>query len=76
MAPTNSKSAMSIAVVPPSSSVLGAAWKTSVKSRVPKVTKMSIKPIKNPKSPMRLTTKAFMPASAALFFSNQKPMRR
>ena len=33
-------------------------------------------PRMNPKSPMRLTTKAFLPASAADFFVNQKPMSR
>ena len=30
----------------------------------------------NPKSPMRLTTNAFLPASAALFLWYQKPMSR
>ena len=30
----------------------------------------------NPKSPIRLTMKAFLPASDAVFFSNQNPMRR
>ena len=30
----------------------------------------------NPKSPIRLTMKAFFPASVADFFSNQNPMSR
>ena len=33
-------------------------------------------PMRNPKSPTRLTMNAFFPASAADFFSNQKPIRR
>ncbi len=48
----------------------------STRSRVPKRLKARIIPRINPTSPMRFTMKAFLPASAALFFVNQNPMRR
>ena len=48
----------------------------SLKVKVPKLaTSMNI-PMRKPKSPMRLTMKAFLPASAADFFWNQKPMSK
>jgi hypothetical protein len=43
---------------------------------VPKVTKISSIPRMKPKSPMRLTMNAFLPASEADCFLNQKPMSR
>src|SRR5262249_55416760 len=43
---------------------------------VPKRTNASRMPSTNPKSPMRLTMKAFLPASEADVFWNQKPMSR
>ena len=46
------------------------------KSRVPKVLNSKNIPSMNPKSPMRLTMKAFLPASEADFFKNQKPMSK
>ena len=44
-----------------------AAMKTSPKSSVPKREKIPKIPRMKPKSPMRFTTKAFLPASAANF---------
>ena len=48
--------------------------KTPVKLRVPSVVQIIITPRANPKSPMRLTTKAFLAAPAAEGFLYQKPM--
>src|SRR5258707_6488726 len=48
------------------------SWKSSVPNR----TNARNTPRMNPKSPMRLTMNAFLPASAADFFSYQNPMRR
>ena len=48
----------------------------SVKVSVPKLASSRNMPIRKPKSPMRLTMKAFLPASAAEVFWNQKPMSR
>ena len=42
----------------------------------PKKRKIMKTPRPKPKSPKRLTMKAFLPASAALFFSYQKPIRK
>ncbi len=55
---------------------LAARGKTSAKFNDPKVQKIRKTPIRNPKSPIRLTTKAFFPASDADFFSYQNPMSR
>ena len=46
-----------------------AAAKTFWKSSEPKRAKTAKMPSTKPKSPIRLTTKAFLPASAANFFS-------
>ena len=48
----------------------------SLKVSVPKLASSRNMPMRKPKSPMRLTTKAFLPASAAVFFWNQKPISR
>ena len=67
-------------VITPHPATSGARWAaaaaTSWKSSVPKVVKISSMPRMKPKSPMRLTMKAFLPASAADFFLNQKPISR
>jgi hypothetical protein len=52
------------------------AWKTSSKPKTPQETKMIMFPMRNPTSPMWVTMNAFLPASAADFFSNQKPISR
>ena len=49
---------------------------SSRKSTVPKVQNVKATPIRKAKSPMRLTTKAFLPASLADCFLNQKPISR
>ena len=59
---------------PPASSAAAAI--TVRKSRVPNVKKMRNIPSAKPASPIRFTMKAFLPASAALCRSNQKPMSR
>ena len=61
--PTSSSSVMAVAV--PVVSTSGALSKTAPKSSVPKAAKISIRATRNPRSPMRLTTKAFLPAAAA-----------
>jgi hypothetical protein len=48
----------------------------STRSSVPKRWNAMIMPRIRPASPMRFTMNAFLPASDALFFVNQKPMRR
>ena len=53
-----------------------AAAITVLKSSDPKVWKIRNIPSRKPASPMRLTMKAFLPASDALCFSNQNPMSR
>ena len=50
--------------------------KTSAKFSVPKLVQMNMIASASPKSPMRLTMNAFLPASAADGFSNQKPISR
>ena len=47
---------------------------TPVKLSVPSVVQIIITPRLKPKSPMRLTTKAFLAAPAAEGFLYQKPM--
>src|SRR5215831_5604120 len=49
---------------------------TSWKSSDPKRVTISRMPRMKPQSPMRLTMKAFLPASDADFFWNQKPISR
>src|SRR4029079_15834835 len=49
---------------------------TSWKSSVPNVANNASMPSMNPKSPMRLTMNAFLPASAADCFVNQNPISR
>ncbi len=65
-----------VTTVLPTSSLPGAAAKTLVKSMVPKVTKIRKMARRKPKSPIRLTMKAFLPASEADFFSYQNPIRK
>ena len=51
-----------------STGICDASSCTSRKSSVPKVKNTRNSPRTNPKSPTRLTTNAFLPASEALFF--------
>src|SRR3954452_11408252 len=53
-----------------------AARATSWKSTVPNRVNSSSTPSTNPKSPIRLTMNAFLPASEADFLTNQKPISR
>ncbi len=43
---------------------------------MPKAAKISISATRNPRSPIRLTTNAFLPAAAATGFSNQNEISR
>ncbi len=61
---------------PASGGTCAARPATSWKSSVPNVTQIRKTPRRNPKSPMRLTTNAFLPASDADCFVNQNPIRR
>ena len=69
---------MSVRVPPQaySTGMWAAAAITPRKSRVPNVTKIRNIPTRKPASPIRLTMKAFLPASEALCLSNQNPMSR
>ena len=49
---------------------------TPVKSSVPRLAKIMNIATKNPKSPMRLTMNAFLPASAFAFSENQNPINK
>ncbi len=56
---------------------IASAWgKISAYATDPNVRQIRNRPSRNPASPIRLTTNAFLPASAADFFWYQKPMRR
>ena len=50
--------------------------RTALNSVEPNVVQMRNTPVAKPKSPMRLTTNAFMPAAAASGFSYQNPINR
>src|SRR5262245_25525916 len=56
--------------------MLAANRNTSSKFRVPKCLIIKNSAIRNPKSPMRLTMNAFLPAEVAESLVNQKPIRR
>src|SRR6266850_7781518 len=77
VAPMKSSSVMS-EIVPNVVSGLrpDTARATSWKSSVPKRVNTSSTPRMNPKSPMRLTMNAFLPASDADFFWYQKPINK
>ena len=55
---------------------LGSFWKTSGKLSVPTVVQMAMIPSAKPRSPTRLTMKAFLAASAAERRRYQKPISR
>jgi hypothetical protein len=76
VAPRKRSSVMAVTTSPPAGSCAGAEANTWSYWRVPRVVQSSITPRAKPKSPTRLTMKAFFPASAADCFSNQKPMSR
>ena len=77
MAPTNrSRVATDITPQVASAGSRAALPATSWKSSVPKWVKMRSMPRMKAKSPTRLTTKAFLPASMADCFLYQKPISR
>ena len=73
-APTSSNRVM--AVAPPVVRTSAASSKTVPYEKVPNVAKITIIPTRNPKSPMRLTTNAFLPAAAADGLSIQNEISR
>ena len=75
VAASNRSKVTVVAVVPPIHTS-GARVNTSLNCKVPSVVQMSMMAMARPKSPMRLTMNAFLPASAAEGRSNQKPMSR
>ena len=82
VAPTNSSSAAQKASGWfQITSISGPAWACACAvisgiEKVPVAWKSRNMPSRKPKSPMRLTMKAFLPASALAFSRYQKPMRR
>jgi hypothetical protein len=60
----------------PTAHFSGANWKTWLNCKVPNPVQMNMIASASPKSPIRLTRKAFLPASAAEGFSNQNPISR
>src|SRR6266540_5300223 len=73
IAPAKRRRAMMVAVVSVWPPILA---KTSVKANDPSVVQIMITPRPKPKSPIRLTTNAFLAAPAAEGFLYQKPMSR
>ena len=74
-APTNKR--MQAAVSTPVESIPEpAASRSPSTDRVPAAPKRMNMPIKKPRSPMRLTMKAFLPAEAFSRSSNQKPISK
>ena len=75
VAPTNSSRQMTEMTPKPTAAVSTGMWDaasaTARKSSVPNVKKIRKTPRTKPQSPMRLTMKAFFPASAALFLRYQ-----
>ena len=67
---------MAVTRVPPTGRCAGAIAKTCRKSKLPKTRQMRNSATRNPKSPIRLTMKAYLPASALAFSVNQKPISR
>ena len=59
---------IAVTAPPPAASLTLAASFTAAISSVPKMVKMASVATMNPKSPIRLTTKAFLAAEAAEFF--------
>ena len=74
--PRNRKRVIAVTTAPPGTRAPGALAKTVSKSSDPKRVKMRNIATRNPKSPMRLTMNAFLPASALTLSLNQKPMSR
>ena len=74
-APTKSSRQIQV-MVPDATSPLSACSNTPANCSVEKVTKIRNMPSVKPKSPTRLTRKAFLPAWLALFLGNQNAIRR
>ncbi len=74
--PRNRKRVIAVAAAPPGRKAAGALVKTVSKSSDPRCVKMRNIATRNPKSPIRLTMNAFLPASALICSLNQKPMSR
>src|SRR5512136_2824087 len=75
VAPTNNRSVIAVAT-PAATCPVSAAWNTCSYCSEPTVAKIRNMPNVNPKSPTRLTMKAFLAALLLASFSNQKPISR
>ena len=67
---------IAVTSAPPAGRTSPARLNTSVKFRLPNACHIRNMAIRKPKSPIRFTMKAFLPASALAFSENQKPIRR
>ena len=67
---------MAVTTGPPVANAVAALGNTVAKSSDPVCQKISIMATRNPKSPIRLTMNAFLPASALIFSVNQNPISR
>src|SRR5260370_14401445 len=74
--PRNRNSVIAVTTPPPATSVVLDRVKTSVKSSETKCWNRINIATRKPKSPMRLTMNAFLPASAFAFSVNQNPINR
>ena len=70
------KSVAAVTTALPPAKTAGAAWAISRKVRVPSAFQRMNIATRKPKSPIRLTMNAFLPASALAFSLNQKPISR
>ena len=67
---------IAVTTAPPYARVAGAAANTDSKLKVPKCTNTRNMATRKPKSPIRFTMNAFLPALAKSRFSYQKPISR
>ena len=67
---------MAVMTGPPTPKVVAAFGNTVPKSSEPVYQKINNMATRNPKSPIRLTMKAFLPASALICSVNQNPISR
>ena len=74
--PRNRKRQITVTSTEPMANAPGAAAFTETKSSFPRFANSMNIATRKPKSPMRFTMNAFLPASALAFSLNQKPMSR
>ena len=74
--PRNRSSVIAVISAPAGGNTAGALANTVAKSSDPTRQKIRNIATRNPKSPMRFTMNALLPASALIFSLNQNPIRR